>query len=267
MIISVNGPSGGKLASLLGCSVYHPNGEDRDYPEYGSDRIRDRKMPVYINYGCKRKSLPVDCINYESEDVADKVWCFKMFETCDIPHPELIDPSTFKGSFLGRDNGKSKGRGITFYNEGNSPRQHDFFVKFIKGKSEHRVHVWGSEVLIELNKQFGTHSFIQSSPYGAKMRAGHIAHKKRIEIIDKAVEAVNILGLHYGAVDILVDENDNYYILEVNSAPSLAGIFAYVYAEYINRKFDLGIAFDQALNGNKLIDTSWEKYSEKYLAK
>ena len=264
-IFSVSGPSGGKLAYILGCSVYHPGGQDWEYPEFGKNVRREVNLPIAINYGCKRSELPVDCINYDSEDGTDKTWCFKMFDAYNIPHPRLINPSGFKGRFLGRDNGKSKGYGIRRYNSGEAYREHNFYVEYLEGVSEHRVHVWGSHVLIELNKRFGDHEFIQSSRFGSRMVAGYIKHKDRLKILDKSVEAVSILGLDYGAVDILVDKNNKYYVLEVNSAPSLAGIFGQIYAEHINRIMNLGVEFGQTIHQNKIVCTSWEKYSKRFV--
>lgn len=251
-IYSVKGPSGGKLAYLLNCSVYHPNGEDNQYPDWGIDHDRKVNLPIAINYGCKRNVLPTVCVNYDSEDSSDKRLGFSVMEAYGIPCPKQVDPKNYKGPLLGRTDGLSRGEGITKYHKDYNGAAHDFFVELIDGVSEHRVHVWNGTPIIELNKEKGYHSYIHSSKFGARMSLGYIKNKDRMKILDMAVKSIDAMDLHYGAVDIIVDRFNKFYILEVNSAPSLAGIFGYIYARHINHAWNLGVEFDWSIKNNKI---------------
>ena len=51
-----------------------------------------------------------------------------------------------------------------------------------------------------------------------------------------AVNAVKALGLDFGAVDIIYNEKENqYYVLEVNTAPGLEGTTLIKYAERFSK--------------------------------
>jgi glutathione synthase/RimK-type ligase-like ATP-grasp enzyme len=41
-----------------------------------------------------------------------------------------------------------------------------------------------------------------------------------LKVVKTAIEAFNLTDLHFGGVDVIVDENNNAYVLEINSAPS-----------------------------------------------
>jgi len=273
-IIGVNGPSAGKLAHILNCCVFHPNGQDYDWDKFGRDTDRPTKLPRQINYGCKKKHLLADAINFNSQDACEKVKTFEIFEQNNIPHPRLIDPNEYYGDYLTRIDKKSKGQGIVFRKLGSPTKRyqekHDFAVEFIKSIAEYRVHVWQGNILLEMNKCFGEHEFIQSSVYGAKLKAGYIDHPKRLKILDDAAKSIHLCGLDYGAVDILVGSDGQHRILECNSAPSMSGIIGYIYAEYINHRFNLGLTFSwttkngrverQTRVGKKIIDNGRARY-------
>jgi len=53
-----------------------------------------------------------------------------------------------------------------------------------------------------------------------------------------ALAAVSALGLDFGAVDIIYNEHENqYYVLEVNTAPGLEGTTVEKYAEAFAKEF------------------------------
>jgi D-alanine-D-alanine ligase-like ATP-grasp enzyme len=54
------------------------------------------------------------------------------------------------------------------------------------------------------------------------------------ELKDIAIGSVNILGLNFGAVDVIYNEKENkYYVLEVNTAPGLSGTTLEKYVDAI----------------------------------
>lgn len=265
MIYQNTGPSGGKLAHLLGCSVRMPYKNQDRYSNWNKEVVRDRIIPP-INYGCEMKYVPLECMNYHSELTKDKLYCFGIFEAAGIPYPKLINPEKYDKPFLGRKNNSSKGEGIVKYKAGSEnwkKNKHDFYVEFINGVSEHRVYVWGNHIVAEANKDMSKnrHPFIKNFTNGSKLEVGYIKHPKRLNILDDCIAAVKYCGLDFGAIDIIIDDNNNYKILEVNSSPSFANIWGYLFAEHINRIFNLGINFEWTIDfKNKKINTPSEKF-------
>lgn len=243
------GPSGGKLAFLLGCSVKMPHDNQNRYEKWSREEKRDGILPMAINYGCKKEKLPKslnasNCLNFNSQDVGDKVKCFEIFDAFHIPHPQVItDPANYDGFFLGRKNNSSQGNGITKFkprSENWNKRGSDFFVEYIEVAKEFRVHVFKGHVICEFNKDFtACKDFIHSKQFGSKLKFGPLDHPDRFGIIDASIKAIHGCGLDYGAVDIISDINDKWYILEVNSAPSMAHTIGFLYAERIAHFFNI----------------------------
>lgn len=240
MIFQQTGPSGGKLASLLNCSVKMPY-NNSGYEKWCRPTERKGILPIAINYGCDKAHLPKslnasNCLNYNSEDVGDKVKCFEIFDTLGIPHPQLVtDPANFDAPFLGRKNKSSQGNGITKFkpkSENWNKYKCDFFVEYIEVAQEFRVHVFKGQVVCEFNKDFSEcKQFIHSKQFGSKLVFGKLNHPARFDIIDASIKALHGCGLDYGAIDIISDANGKWYILEVNSAPSMAHTIGFLYVE------------------------------------
>lgn len=258
MIWQNTGPSGSKLAEILDCSVKMPHYGTQDrYNRLHCERKGSTVLPP-INYGCAMKYIPLDSVNFNSCIIKDKLYAFKIFDALNIKYPRLIEnPEDYDDFFVGRKNNSSQGRGIVkFKPKSKKWNQYgcDFFVEYIKGKKEMRVHVWGNDILLELNKDFTNNrdTFIRNYNNGSKLVPGCINHPKRNEILQACKDAINYCGLDYGAVDIIVDEKDDWYFLEVNSAPKLSWFYAYIYAEHINKIFNLDIQFKHYIDWNEL---------------
>lgn len=262
------GPSAGILAEFLGCDLVMPYGNN-DYRNRVHYRSQERgfKLPIPINFGCARKYLSSSSfINYNSELISDKLYCFDIFHALDIKYPKLIDPKEYNKPFLGRRNKSSQGRGIIKFEDNFEKWDRygsDFFVEFIDGNSEHRVHVWGDNILIELNKDFSEniHSFIRNYHNGSRLIPGYIPHKDRIKILNACIDVIKYAGLTFGAVDIIIDKNDNWYILEINSSPRLSKFYALIYAHHIIKIFNLNIDLEYILDYENV---SVKKIPENY---
>jgi predicted ATP-grasp superfamily ATP-dependent carboligase len=257
MIYQNTGPSGCKLAEILDCSVTMPyNNQDR-FKKYHRERKGKIELPP-INYGCGMKAIPLNSVNFNSQIARNKIFAFKVFKALGIKYPELIDnPADYDDYFIGRKNNSSQGQGIVKFkpkSENWNKYNSDFFVKFINGKKEMRVHVWGDYILMELNKDFGknSHGFIRNFNYGSKLVPSYIDHKERPQILEACKKVINYCGLTYGAVDIIVDDKDDWYFLEVNSAPKLSWFYAYIYAEHINRIYNLDVKFRHYIDWKEL---------------
>jgi hypothetical protein len=96
-----------------------------------------------------------------------------------------------------------------------------FYTKYIPKVAEYRVHVAFGRIIKASQKRcrdidlydpivwnHGTgHHFITNPALDARL---HLA-----------TGAVEALGLHFGAVDMIKGEDDSFYVLEVNTAPGL----------------------------------------------
>lgn len=90
------------------------------------------------------------------------------------------------------------------------------FLEFIPEAREFRVHVaFGKSIKIAEKIGEGNR---KSFKRGAEFVYPDFDHKKSLRRVAK--QAVASLGLDFGAVDILY-KDDKYYVLEVNTAPSL----------------------------------------------
>ena len=114
------------------------------------------------------------------------------------------------------------------------------YVKYKKKRSEYRVHVFNGRVIDiqekrkqidfdrnDLQSKIRSHSngwvFCREdlSPYSSSL--GEIA-----------IEAIDAIGLDFGAVDMIYNQRENaYYVLEVNTAVGLEGSTVRIYADAI----------------------------------
>ena len=113
----------------------------------------------------------------------------------------------------------------------------------VQNHGEYRVHVFGGEVILYQKKSRrvdedgnvvspdGEEADVRNLASNWVYRTGNLRRLDRVE--ELAVNAIQSLGLDFGAVDIIKDENGVVYVLEVNTAPGLgneATLDAYVRA-------------------------------------
>lgn len=91
-------------------------------------------------------------------------------------------------------------------------------LEYIEGGREFRVHVaFGKS--IKIAEKIGGNSVVRNFKHGSTfMYPQNFSHKKTLRKVAK--EAVMSLGLDFGAVDVIYKDK-RFYVLEVNSAPSL----------------------------------------------
>lgn len=103
-----------------------------------------------------------------------------------------------------------------------------YFTQFIPSDTEFRVWIYR-------RRHLGTYEKVLTQPWknrrhriGRNHRNGYgfqIVAEANIprEAVDMAVKAVDVLGLDFGAVDILKGRDGGYYVLECNTAPGIEG--------------------------------------------
>ncbi|MEM2260808.1 MAG: hypothetical protein QXK24_00005, partial [Ignisphaera sp.] len=140
---------------------------------------------------------------------------------------------------LARSNFHSRGTDIEIIDTMNKLRNSiaDYYVEFIKGNLEYRLHVFNNEP-IRLQKKIpknGEH-IIRNVEHGYIL-ADHYTHNIPIElqVIKEGLKAVKLFNLDFGAVDVLVGEDNTPYILEINTAPRLNKYGIQLYAYYIKQ--------------------------------
>lgn len=126
-----------------------------------------------------------------------------------------------------------EGSGIVIIEPGDAIVDAPLYSKYINKIREYRVHA-------TRDKAFATHMKIRDpkqEPKSWKVRSyanGFIFQRNNVApnaVRDAlAVQAVSILGLDFGAVDIIEDKNGKFYVLEVNTAPGIEGVTVPLYA-------------------------------------
>lgn len=116
------------------------------------------------------------------------------------------------------------------------------YTKYIKKNQEYRIHVMGGEAFFIQRK--ARKLDVPDEEVNWKIRNhqnGFIYANQDVEVPEEykeiAVEAVNILNLDFGAVDIISKKNGEPFILEVNTAPGLAGTTLEKYCDQIRQTY------------------------------
>jgi len=110
------------------------------------------------------------------------------------------------------------------------------YTKYIKKKSEYRVHVVGEVTDIQ-KKRRRTDVEPEDCDYKVRNHSnGWVYCRENLNIPkginELAISAVRALNLDFGAVDIIWNEHHNQmYVLEVNTAPGLEGATIDFYAD------------------------------------
>lgn len=116
------------------------------------------------------------------------------------------------------------------------------FVDYIPTKMEYRMHVFDGEVVKVHEKRKRREA--DNHPYIRNNETGYVFLNPREEEPDHslAINAVETLGLDFGAVDVIrAEESGEEYVLEVNTAPSLGENNLERYCQAFERIFDVEV--------------------------
>jgi carbamoylphosphate synthase large subunit len=112
----------------------------------------------------------------------------------------------------GRDVERAKAEGCTH------------FSKYIPTAAEYRVHVFADNI-IKTSQKVLTEPDKATQPWVRNLGSGYTFRQPETRLSGgargMAIDAVNALGLTFGAVDLIVGDDDEAYVLEVNTAPGL----------------------------------------------
>lgn len=122
-------------------------------------------------------------------------------------------------------------------------RRRDFYTAYIPTNREFRVHVVGNQAVRVQGKYLDfpeqKKAWIRNYESGYRFRNPRL--RMRPERLQAAISAVSVLGLDFGAVDMLIGDDNSTYILEVNTAASCSPLTGAAYVNGIASLFDPGI--------------------------
>ena len=129
------------------------------------------------------------------------------------------------------------GEGVRIVEQGEELQRAPLYVKYIPKVNEYRLHVFRDKVFFVQRK--ARKEDVPNEEVNWKVRnlkGGFIYANRNIEVAEQAKQqaiiALQILGLDFGAVDIIYNKRHNkYYVLEVNTACGLSGTTLEKYVE------------------------------------
>lgn len=188
------------------------------------EHLEDIEGPS-INYGYQKQGE----IN-RAEAVAlasNKRLAFERFKEAGVPIPEVYSPQqarviAWEFPLIGRPDKHRAGKQFYFCRTTNgviraTGKGATHFIEYIEDAREFRVHIVNRKSIKIAEKVGG--GVRKNFKRGAEfVYPQDFHHKKSLRKV--ARKAVMSLGLDFGAVDILY-RDDRFYVLEVNTAPSL----------------------------------------------
>lgn len=229
-----------RLTELLQSKVFQVDNQSRTH------RVKNSRL--YVNWGSSTGSLATPNLVNPRAAVAiasNKLSTFNRFAERGISCPEFTTTADVARGWAAERaifarttlNGHS-GRGIVEC-FGQSFVGAPLYTKYIPKKHEYRVHVFGGRVIDCQQKK--KRQEVPNDQVNYQVRSyqnGWVFCRENIQkptgLDELAVSAVQALGLHFGAVDVIYNEKDNKcYVLEVNTAPGLSGQTVTNYANAI----------------------------------
>lgn len=231
-------PSAARLASATGCRLIRAQ-NSRYIPKEGD---------VVINWGNTTTCIPITLNKVQAvANASNKTTCFALLSAADVAIPEYTTSKTLAVEWS--DKGRtvvvrhltraSGGRGIEIVKGGGVPTA-PLYTRYIKKHDEYRVHVFNDTVIDTQKKlrKLGVPDSavdwrIRNTAGGFIFAREGIDTNSRRNLICRA--AVAALGLDFGAVDVIYNAHHNqYYVLEINTAPGLEGTTLDIYSDRIN---------------------------------
>lgn len=211
----------------------------------GSMEAPTTKEDVLIRWGSSKriKKIPGRTINKRNavERAADKLLSLSIMQDAHVPVPKVyVGNDALNASksevLLGRRVNHTQGRDIILCLQREDVKRalalpNDerpaFFTSYIPTSREFRVHVFEKEVL-KISEKILTDedkfqvSWIRNFENGYTFRnVRDIGDTVLNNISQAAIAAIEALGLDFGAVDIVLSDDGFWYVLEVNTGPSL----------------------------------------------
>jgi glutathione synthase/RimK-type ligase-like ATP-grasp enzyme len=196
--------------------------------------IRRTAPETDINWGRNKANSQ---LNPDISNVTNKRRMRELFKEHGVPTPHLYGDDEFLHfPVVGRPDTHTKGRGFWKCNNlrdyekairgTRKKKAATHFMEYVEADREYRVHVFKGKSIRISQKVFTD----ESKKEYTTGKPGDIRLRNVREAAKQALEAV---GLDFGAVDILArgENNSDVWVLEVNAAPGLGGSMPRLYAE------------------------------------
>jgi len=189
-----------------------------------------RRSQGDINWGVANANT---LLNSDTSSATNKRVMRNLFAKYDVPMPKLYkfaERGDWKFPCVGRPDNHMKGRGYWLCRNWNDvdkalvgtrrKKAATHFMEYIEAPREYRVHIFqGKSLRISEKLHTAFHEYTTIKP------SHNVKHVRKA-----AKQAVDALGLDFGTVDILADD-DNCWVLEVNTAAGLGGTMPRVWAD------------------------------------
>ena len=175
---------------------------------------------------------------------ADKLHSWEILKAQGISVPEIITNDVAQGAdglikvpTLGRKRHHTQGQDIVLCMQSRDVRrcirrgESDYFVTYIPTDREYRIHVFKNKIIRVSQKLLKDGE--PWVPFVRNFENGYVfGQPKKTLTPDQeqlCIKAVKILGLDFGAVDLIYGDDKKSYVLEVNTGPALIenGLDAY----------------------------------------
>ncbi len=228
----------GKMIKLVGSKYKHNPAKHLVVNWGGSD------CPEYDNMLNKAKAIQI---------ASNKLLCSKVFDNYAVSSPlnfykkeeaqHYLDVNGEGSVIYCRTilNG-SQGKGIVVAHKSDEVVNAQLYTVGITGKRrEYRAHVFNGKV-IHLQQKKRRDGWKENPNYNGDVRnldGGWVFTMQAVELneatIASACEAVKVLGLDFGGVDLIVDSEGTGYVIEVNTACGLEGTTVEKYCDAIKK--------------------------------
>lgn len=213
--------------------------------KHGNSKFRGGAGKAIINWGsgtlpdqvaaCQRIINPPQAIR----NASNKLKSFELFQQTGVTVPQFFTSKEEASEYLGENRGSSivcrtklnghSGDGIVIANDQGDLVDAPLYTVYVKKQEEYRYHVFMGQV-VDIQRKARRRD-IPDENINWKVRnldGGFIFAREGVVespvASGEAVKAVSALGLDFGAVDLIYNQReDKYYVLEVNTAPGLAG--------------------------------------------
>lgn len=222
-----------RIAYELGITAMYPS-------EKNPKRVfvrRKHHLDTPVNWGCGRSVMEKvkdkrEIVNGDNYIAVSKVRTFQALTEAKIQIPAFSKDwkeLTQRGKYLARRDYLTGGEGIAIVEKGQQPPQgkFDFYSLVVSKAFEVRLHVWFGRIICEQFKFVpqGSKQLIRNHAAGAvfsnKSLEHHLDKRLSAQVRDTATRSVQVVGLSFGAVDLMISQRGEVYVLEVNTAPGL----------------------------------------------
>jgi glutathione synthase/RimK-type ligase-like ATP-grasp enzyme len=195
-------------------------------------RFTPRPEDVIINWGASACPIPVTYNQPQAvRSASNKASAFTLLAEANVSIPRFAttrDNISWEGKTVVRHvlNGHS-GEGIEIFEPNTELPDAPLYVEYIPKQDEYRVHVVGTSIIACQRK--ARDRDVENPNWQVRNHANGFVFVREgftcpESVSQLAVQAVQALGLDFGAVDIIYNQKRQAgYVLEVNCAPGLEG--------------------------------------------